>query len=168
MPTKPSVLFVIVCSLVLSSISLPTLAQVHEHAAEHAHDEHASIGLSLNDGAQWETDAALRKGMVEIRTAVDLLEPTFAAGQLNQAQAQQLSHAVQSSVNTMIEQCKLEPAADANLHSILAMLLAGAASLESSPMSAAGVPALRDALQAYGHYFNHAGWEADEHATHAH
>lgn len=165
-----SLLFFIITAAYLSSVTLQAHAQTHDHeaASAHAHEEHASTELSLNNGKQWETDAALRHGMVEIRTAVDMLAPAFEAGQLDQSQARQLSQAVQGSVNTMIAQCELEPAADANLHSILAMLLAGAASIEASPMSSDGLPALKDALQTYGHYFNHAGWQGDDHAAHAH
>lgn len=150
------------------AVQVSAQADAHDHAAAHAHDEHGGAALSLNDGKQWETDAALRHGMVEIRTAVTMLAPAFASGQLNQTQAHQLSEAVHSSVNTMIEQCELEPAADANLHGILAMLLEGSAALEAAPLSTAGLPALQDALETYGHYFNHAGWQGDEHAEHAH
>lgn len=143
-------------------------ADAHDHGAATAHEEHGGAALSLNDGKQWETDAALRHGMLEIRAAVAMLAPAFESGQLDQAQAHQLSEAVHSSVNTMIEQCQLEPAADANLHGILAMLLEGSAALEAAPLSPAGLPALQGALETYGHYFNHAGWQGDEHAAHAH
>lgn len=144
-------------------------ADAHDHAAaEHAHEEHGGAALTLNDGEQWETDEALRHGMLEIRAAVTVLSPVFESGQLDQAQAHQLSEAVQGSVNTMIEQCQLEADADANLHSILAMLLTGAAALETAPLSSDGLPALQGALETYGHYFNHEGWQAGEHTEHAH
>ncbi len=166
MNTSTSIFIFIAMSLLSSSMRLH--AQPHDHAAEHAHVEHGDAGLSLNNGKPWDTDAALRRGMIEIRTAVDLLEPAFAAEQLNQTQAIQLSEAVKGSVTTMIEQCELEPAADANLHSILAMFLAAASELEFSPLSSNGLPALQAALQAYGQYFDHVGWQSDEHAAHSH
>ncbi len=166
MNTAANVFFSVTLFLLSSSTNLQ--AQPHDHAVDHAHDEHVSAELSLNNGEPWETDEALRHGMIEIRTAVDMLEPAFAAGQLDKTQAMQLSQSVQSSVNTMIEQCELEPAADANLHSILAMLLSGAAVLESTPMSERGFPTLKVALQAYGQYFNHSGWQSDDHAAHGH
>lgn len=143
-------------------------ADAHDHAASNAHDDHGGTALSLNNGQQWETDAALRHGMLEIRTAVAMLTPAFEAGQLTQTQAHQLSEAVHGSVNTMIEQCKLAPEADANLHTILAQLLKGSAALEAAPLSVDGLPALHRALETYGHYFNHVGWQSDEHAEHAH
>jgi len=166
MKTHLALPFLITVVLAVSTTSLQVQAQ-HDHEEAHAHEDHASSGLSLNNGVQWETDAVLRHEMMEIRAAVENVAPTFDAGQLALAQAQQLSATVRGSVNTMIAQCELEPEADANLHSILAVLLAGAAALESSPMSSEGVPALKEALQAYGQYFNHTGWQGDEHAAHS-
>lgn len=165
-----------ICRLCVVAVSLgwgiQSLAQdAHDHgAAAHAHEEHgsAALSLSLDHGKQWETDAALRHGMTEIRAAVDMVAPAFEAGQISAHQGHQLSEAVQGSVNTMIEQCKLPPEADANLHVILAALLQGAGAVASSPQSAEGVPSLKEALESYGHYFNHPGWQADEHAGHAH
>ncbi len=140
----------------------------HNHEAAHEHEGHGGASLSLKNGEQWQTDAALRRGMTEIRVAVDMLTPVFDAGQLSQNQANQLSEVVTGAVNTMIEQCKLEPEADANLHFILAELLAAAAKVEASPLSAEGVPALKAALETYGYYFNHGHWVGDDHGSHSH
>ena len=165
-PFLPSLALVFALSCWALQVNAQTDA--HDHDASEAHEEHGGGAISLNDGQQWETDAALRRGMLEIRTAVAMLTPAFESGQLSQTQAHQLSEAVHGSVNTMIEQCQLAPEADANLHSILAELLKGSATLESAPLSSAGLPALQGALDTYGHYFNHPGWEGDEHADHAH
>jgi hypothetical protein len=142
----------------------------HEHEASHEHGAQGGAELALNNGKQWETDEALRLGMTEIRVAVDMLTPAFHEGKLDQSLALQLHEVVSGSVNTMIEQCKLEPEADANLHVILAQLLSASSQLEASPMSAEGMPKLKAALENYGHYFNHVGWHGDEqeHAGHAH
>ena len=165
-----------VITLALSCWTAQVSAQVdahdhgdtHAHEASHEHDGHGGGALSLNNGEQWQTDAALRRGMTEIRVAVELLAPVFDAGQLSQNQAHQLSEVVNGAVNTMIEQCKLEPEADANLHIILAELLSATAKVEASPLSVEGVPVLKGALETYGHYFNHAGWQGDDHGAHAH
>ena len=97
----------LVLAFVVSCWGLQVNAQSDAHDASHAHEEHGGTALSLNNGQQWETDAALRHGMLEIRAAVTMLTPAFESGQLNQTQAYQLSEAVQGSVNTMIEQCQL-------------------------------------------------------------
>lgn len=172
MLTRTPVLPVLIIALALSSLSVQAHAQAAEHdhgaAHAHAHAEHGAAALSLNNGEQWETDEALRHGMTEVRAAIAISTPAFEAGQLSKVQAQQLSQAIHGSVNTMIEQCELAPEADANLHSILAMLLEGTAKLEAEPMSADGLPALHGALETYAHYFNHVGWQSDAHAEHAH
>ena len=121
-----------ICRLCVVAVSLgwgiQSLAQdAHDHgAAAHAHEEHgsAALSLSLDHGKQWETDAALRHGMTEIRAAVDMVAPAFEAGQISAHQGHQLSEAIQGSVNTMIEQCKLPPEADANLFELEARQLA--------------------------------------------
>ena len=147
-----------------------TQVQAQADAHEHAHAEHGAATLSLNDGQPWATDEALRDGMTSIRAAVESAASSFAAGSLSQNQALHLNEAVQSSVMNMIQQCKLEPAADENLHTILGMLLAAADTVAASPQSSEGVPALQGALETYGHYFSHEGWsEAGVHEhEHAH
>ncbi len=144
----------------------PDVHAAHEH--EHAHA--ADAGLSLNAGEPWQTDEPLRRGMLQIRVASAMLTPAFEAAQLSQPQSAQLAEAVRQSVNTMIAQCQLPPDADANLHVILGRLLAAAAALETSPLGQDGLPAIQAALQDYGHYFAHPGWQEapaeDEHAHH--
>lgn len=172
MLTRKSFLPSVAIAFALSCWSLQVNAQADApgHAPVHAHDEHGGGSLSLSNGQQWETDEALRHGMLEVRVAVAMMTPAFESGQLNNAQAEQLSKAVQGSVNTMIEQCKLEPEADADLHGILAELPQGSAALEAAPLSSEGLPALQEqeALETYGQYFNHVGWEVDGHTVHTH
>jgi len=147
----------------------PSATDAHAaHGHEHAHA--TDTALSLNAGEPWQTDEPLRRGMLQIRVASAMLTLAFEAAQLSQPQSAQLAEAVRLSVNTMIAQCQLPPDADANLHVILGRLLAAADALESSPLDAQGLPAIHAALQDYGHYFAHPGWQdapaEDEHAHH--
>ncbi len=147
----------------------PSAADAHAaHGHEHPHA--ADAALSLNAAEPWQTDEPLRRGMLQIRVASAMLTPAFEAAQLSQPQSAQLAEAVRQSVNTMIAQCQLPPDADANLHVILGRLLAAAAALETSPLGQDGLPAIQAALQDYGHYFAHPGWQEapaeDEHAHH--
>jgi hypothetical protein len=160
---------------VLCLVGQATLAQApsaaDEHAAHgHEHAQAAAGALSLNAGEPWQTDAPLRRGMLQIRVASAMLTPAYEAAQLAQSQSAQLAEAVRGSVNTMMAQCQLPADADANLHIILGRLLAAAAALETAPLAAEGLPAIQAALQDYGHYFAHPGWQeapaADEHAHH--
>jgi hypothetical protein len=141
------------------------------HAAHgHKHAHAADAALSLNAGEPWQTDEALRRGMLQIRVASAMLTPAFEAAQLSQPQAAQLAEAVRLTVNTMIAECQLPADADANLHLILGRLLAAAEALETASLAAEGLPAIQAALQDYGHYFAHPGWHdapaEDEHAHH--
>jgi hypothetical protein len=160
---------------VLCLVAQATLGQApaagQEHAAHgHEHAHAADGALSLNGGKPWQTDAPLRRGMLQIRVASAMLTPAFEAAQLSQPQAAQLAEAVRLNVNTMIAECQLPADADANLHLILGRLLAAAEALETAPMAADGLPAIQAALQDYGHYFAHPGWQEvpaeDEHAHH--
>ena len=171
---KPRAAVLIAGVLFLCAGAGKVVAQAADDHASHgaqAHDHGAAGALSLNGDKLWETDEALRRGMTEIRVASAMLAPAWAARQLSAAQAQQLAQAIKGSVATMIAQCQLAPAADANLHILLGQILAAASALESEPFSAQGLPAIEAALNEYGHYFQHPGWlesaAEDEHA-HAH
>jgi hypothetical protein len=162
-------------ALCLSAATGKVLAQVVQDHAGHADaqaHEHGTAGALARNGEQrWETDEALRRGMTEIRVASAMLTPAWTARQLSAAQSQQLADAIKGSVATMIAQCQLAPEADANLHLILARMLAAAGTLASEPFSPQGLPAIEAALEDYGDFFNHPGWldgaAEDEHA-HAH
>jgi len=159
--------------LSLTLLSGSVQAQAADDHAAHAHEHaDADAGTLTRDGDKpWETDAPLRRGMTEIRVASAMLAPAYGARQMSAAQGQQLSEALRGSVATMIAQCQLAPAADANLHIILGQILAAASALESDPLSAQGLPAITAALADYGHYFNHPGWldgESEDGHDHAH
>jgi len=129
----------------------------HSHGHEHAHDHEASV-LSLNDGQRWETDKSLRLGMQRTRDAVALQLPVGSPPALPPAQAKALADTVQKNVTYLIQNCRLAPAADANLHVIINDLMAGAALLTIDGPSGEGLVRLRHALEAYPRYFNHPNW----------
>ncbi len=134
----------------------------------HAHDQHdshsghqaQSATLNLNQGERWETDEPLRKGMLEIRDAVNKASAHSGTGKLSAQQAEELTVAIDESVDFIIEQCKLEPEADANLHVILAEILTASGVLKSEPQSMDALPRIHGALENYAHYFNHPDWAA--------
>ena len=107
----------------------------------HSHDPAAGEAkLVLNQGKKWETDAPLRQGMESIRSAV-------AKGMDSGA----LAKKVEAEVAGIVQNCKLEPAADEQLHIVIADLLAAAE---------AGDPGrVKQALTASGEHFDHAGWK---------
>lgn len=129
-------------------------------AEPHGHGAHA---LKLNAGQKWATDEPLRQGMSRIRA---VLESAPAPGQHPEpgaAQYDALGKEIEAQLVFIVQNCKLEPQADAMLHVILADLTAGADTLQGKlarVKPSAGVRKVTDALARYGKYFDHPGWNA--------
>ena len=73
-----------------------------------------------------------------------------------------LARIVTAEVNGIVHDCKLEPAADRQLHILLIDVLAGAEAMEGKAKGespGAGAERVAKALNAYGEHFDHAGWE---------
>lgn len=116
----------------------------HGHAAGEAK-------LVLNQGKKWPTDAPLRQGMESIRAALG-------SGMKYGA----LATKVNTEVAGIVQNCKLEPAADAQLHLVIADILAGVEAMEGKVKGETrreGAEKIARALQAYGEHFDHAGWK---------
>ena len=119
-------------------------AHDHGHAAEEAK-------LVLNQGKKWPTDAPLRQGMENIRAAL--------GGGMKYGA---LATKVNTEVAGIVQNCKLEPAADAQLHLVIAEVLAGVEAMEGKVKGETrreGAEKVARALQAYGEHFDHAGWK---------
>lgn len=132
-----------------------------EHDHEHGHDahaDHADAGLlQLDEGKPWPTDAALVEGMQRIRDAVAAAQ---SAAPLDAVAATALAQTVEDQVGFLIANCRLEPAADATLHVLIARLLGAANALRADPASPDGLPVMLDTLELYPRYFAHPGWVA--------
>lgn len=161
----------IVCALVVTGIvtacggsappEAPTAAApppaAAQPAAEHVHPVHPKLELDPQ-GNRWATDEPLRTGMTRIREAV---APHAGPGAqpLSAAQAQTLATTVRDQVQYLIENCKLDPKADATLHAVIGDLLAGAKGLEADPAAMDGLPLIVEALNQYPKYFDHPDWQ---------
>lgn len=130
-------------------------------AAEgHRHDSHAV--LKLNEGAKWQTDDALRTGMERIRTAVAHAIPEVHAGRYDAAQYRTLGETVERQVAYIVQNCKLQPDADAALHAIIAEIGKGLdviTTRSGGGRRADGVIHLARALDDYAAHFEHPGWK---------
>lgn len=134
------------------------MATSPSHSHEHDHGDHATAAsLVLNAGKKWAIDAPLREGMQRIQ----LLAAPLRAGQsLTPEQARAVATGVHGQIAYLIDNCKLEPQADAVLHVLIGDLMAGADALASAPSSARGGDLIRHALARYPRYFEHPGWSA--------
>jgi hypothetical protein len=130
-------------------------------ATGHAHRSEggAAIGMMLNNGQKWQTDAALRKGMAEIRATVAVALPRIHHGQFAPGEFSALADRVQEQIDDMVAQCKLPEDADLQLHLVLAEILGALATMRGEGGQELGAPVMIEALNAYGEHFDHPGWE---------
>jgi hypothetical protein len=140
----------------------PVLAQEHEHS----HGTAAPAQLTLNNGQKWVTDDNLRLGMSRIRDALATELPAIRAGKTTVKQYRSLAKKTHAQIEFMVQNCKLEPQADAQLHLLLADVSAGADAMQARKASAAhqGAEQIAHALENYDAYFDHPGWQGTKHS----
>lgn len=172
-------LFIAALALTVAAGGALAVAHAHGHgdAAGHAHggtpaaaaagghDHQAPAGpglatdqLALDSGKKWATDAALREGMSAIRADLEAAIGPIHGGQYTPADYEKLARGVEGRVNQIIATCKLPPAADAQLHLVVADLFAGASTMKAEGDRSAGVVKAIKALDAYGQFFDQPGW----------
>ena len=137
----------------------PALAAEEAHSHGHAATE---AKLVLNHGQKWPTDAPLRQGMESIRAAVAKDVDAIHAGKATPGQYKALAERISQEVAGIVQNCKLDPEADAQLHLVIAELMAGAEAMDGAAKSDAalqGAERVAKALNTYGEYFDHAGWK---------
>lgn len=143
--------------------AMAALAFQAQTAEPPSHEHHAVAGgalvsqLQLDDGQRWSTDAPLREGMAEIRMAFDADHPRIHSGKESDAQYDVLAAKIDASVSRIVAQCKLSPAADAQLHLIVGDLLQGVALMRGSDPHRSrhdGAALVHGALRAYPTYFD--------------
>lgn len=143
----------------------PTLAAT-EHAT-HQHEHGASAAtLQLNAGKKWATDAALRQGMGAIRQALAGALPEIHDNRLPAQGYGKLAHTVEHEVSNIVANCKLTAEADAQLHVVVADLLAGAERMAGKAKGGKrrdGAVQVIGALDKYAAYFDDAGFKPIAH-----
>ncbi|MBF0213408.1 MAG: hypothetical protein HQM00_07580 [Magnetococcales bacterium] len=125
---------------------------------EHNGSAHSESGLTLNNGKQWPTDPALRKGMEAIQRDIREALPRIHDGSITPKQYAALANQMQTHVNELLKNCKLSPEADAQLHRIIAEVNQGAEAMAGQNGRASGAAMIVHALDLYGRHFDHAGW----------
>ena len=139
---------------------LTALATPLAHAQDgHEHHAPAVAASQQTPAQQYATDAPLRKGMAQIRTAVDALGH-YERGHMGAEQAVTSATTIQEQIAYLVANCKLEPEADAALHGIIAKLGAGAQALKTNPANLAAIPPMREALADYRRTFNDPAFDA--------
>jgi len=153
---------ILLAALLLSfGAGLPAQASgAHVHGDSAAHESLQGPVLRLDGGRQWATDEALRGHMEGIRDELARRRDAIAAGRLERDDARALGLAIERRVAGILTDCRLEPQADANLHLIVADLVAAADVLQGKskrPVERGAHQAVR-AAQMYATYLAHPGW----------
>lgn len=135
-------------------------------AEEHKHDTHIAVSShsASQNGKRWETDEPLRRGMEGIRQEMESALHHIHGSSFSGEQYRSLAKKVQNHVEEMIKTCKLPPEADARLHGVLAEMMAGSGTMEMKENPISGLHQILQALNVYGHAFDHPGWKPLAHA----
>lgn len=126
--------------------------------SQHAHEAANELELKLDEGERWNSDASLRAGMSQIREAFERKLSGFREGSLAAADYAALADVVDEQLRFMFENCDLPPAADAQLHRLLAFIAGAADGLREKGRRDAGMVSLHRSLDAYAAHFDHPGW----------
>lgn len=99
--------------------------------------------------------------MNDINQAMAKALPLIHKNQFGDEAYRALAATVNRKVAFAVENCRLEPKADAMLHLVIADLMAGAETMQGKTATARHDGAVRvlQALKAYGQYFQHPGWK---------
>lgn len=148
----------IVLTVAAASGQAALAAEEHHH---HGENGAAVQKLELNAGKKWATDAALRQSMDDINQAMAKALPLVHKDRFGDSDYAALATTINQKVGYAVENCKLEPKADAMLHLVIAELMAGAEIMDGKTSAARhdGAVRVRQALQSYGKYFQHPNWK---------
>lgn len=143
-------------ALALSLTTLPAMAE-----EEHDHGDVHSVELQLNAGQKWQTDAPLRQAMRGIGEALNSSLDDIHNNKLDAAGYAALAGEVNQQVAYMVENCELEPEADAQLHIVIYRMMDSAQVMEKDgdiQEKRNGAVQLVGALDSYAQYFEDANF----------
>ena len=123
-----------------------------KHVTHGMHETHGTATATAVLASRWPADAPLVRGMSRIRTVADALVHA-SHGHLDATQVQALAAELESAVETMFVECRLEPAPDAALHPLLARVLGASQALSDGSFDADALAELRSVLARYAELF---------------
>lgn len=151
-------------SLIVAILSLWTCAGIA--AADTASSRHANMVVASATAQEqssipqrWVADAPLRAGMQRVRKSVIALAP-MESGHLTRRQVLALADTIQTSVNFIFANCRLDPEPDAALHPLLGRLLVASQALRDHPANPMPLADLRAVLARYAQLFEDSGLPA--------
>ncbi|MEO8159014.1 MAG: hypothetical protein ABI648_14550 [Betaproteobacteria bacterium] len=142
-------------ALLLNANAFSVEPAAHQHPA-------GTHQLTLDAGKKWATDQPLRKGMETIRNAVAAETKAIHAGKQTDAGYDALAGKVDAQVGYIVQNCKLKPEADAQLHVLIGEIMQGVDIMRGKdPLAkrAQGAEKIVTAFNTYPKYFDHPGWK---------
>lgn len=149
---KSLITFSVACLLGVAATTCSVTASASSRTHQHA--PAAAVPAPVHVGQRFATDAPLREGMGRIRQSVLALGRAEHGG-IGAEQVALRVDGIERDVKFLIANCKLEPAADAALHGIIARLLQGAAALKADAKDVAAISLMRAAVADYAITFDH-------------
>lgn len=143
----------------LATVTVPALAA----GDAHDHGPASQAAMELNQGQKWGTDAALRRGMGAIHDIVMPALDKAHAGRMSPANYDDMSNRIMTQFTYVVENCKLPPAADAQLHILLGNVVQGLEAAQGKAVGQereSGLVQIAQALNDYGQFFDHPGWKS--------
>jgi hypothetical protein len=116
--------------------------------------------LELNQ-AKWQTDESLRRGMENIREALFEHRHIFHGADDTGTDYGALAAQVTGEVAFIVQNSKLDPLADAELHKLIGQMVSGAEAMEGKKRGVTrrvGAERIAEALADYARLFEHPGW----------
>ena len=161
---KLTQVFLIAVILTATTATTPSRAVVQ---AEHQHNDRSHTArshgkLTLNDGKKWHTDEALRHAMSKIHASVKSAVADIQVGKLSSAQYNALGKEITEQLSFIVQNCKLDPKADTQLHLIIAGIADGIDTISAkkeSQQRESGIHKIAESLNNYGKYFEHPNWQ---------
>src|SRR5690554_7682659 len=136
-------------------------AMASDATHSHGHEVHGT--MELNQGRSWETDAALRQGMGALHQIVSTGLERAHANALKADEYKKMSGEIMTQFTYIVENCDLEPEADAQLHILLGNIVQGVEIIEgkvSGKQAEDGLISMAQALNSYGSHFDHPSWQS--------
>lgn len=152
--------FATVTGMVLSMITVPALAA--ESSGGHDHGNGVAE-LRLDNGSKWAIDAPLSRAMTNIRNAMDKEVDAIHSDKLAEEKYAVLSKNINGEIAYMVENCQLEPEADAQLHLIIHDLAEGSEMMENKTNAQNGAVRVIGAIENYATYFDDPGFKPIAH-----
>ena len=142
--------------ITISIVLTATLFGCHKKSAgdgeHHHHDGYAAAAPVAKPAKKFTTDENLRVRMAAVLNTMKAMHDAGAKANLSETGTK-----IETTVQDIFKTCKLEPAADAAIHPILAELLKGA-DLFKKGNEKEGHEIIHNALLRYEDFFDHPGW----------